>query len=191
MRPYKVVQLEQNTPAWHEWRQDGIGASEARMIARGRGSKSWDRLLDQKCAREEGFSGTDAMRRGHELEPKARARFEHKVGLKVRPACLQSIEHEWLRCSVDGLSHDGTRVVEIKCGSSLYDRVAEASTFPKDLFAQLQHILAVTGLRSVDFFCHWPGRKDIHQSVARHQEWIDCLIAAEYDFWREVCRQRR
>lgn len=161
------------------------------MIARGRNSKSWARLLDQKCAREECYSGTDAMQRGHELEPKARARFERRVGFTVSPACLQSSEHEWLRCSVDGLSDDGSRVLEIKCGSSLYDRVAGASKFPKDLFAQLQHILAVTDLPMIDFFCHWPGRKDIHYKVARHQDWIDYLISAEHDFWRQVCSGRR
>lgn len=70
MRPYTIVQLQQNTPAREAWRQDGVGASEACMIARGRDSKSWDRLLDQKCKREVCFSGTDAMQRGHELEPK-------------------------------------------------------------------------------------------------------------------------
>lgn len=91
---------------------------------------------------------------------------------------------------MDGLSDDGGRVVEIKCGPSLYDRVAGASTFPKDLFAQLQHILAVAGLPMIDFFCHWPGREDIHNKVQRHDEWIEYLIAAEYDFWRQVRLQR-
>jgi putative phage-type endonuclease len=161
------------------------------MIARGRDSRSWASLLSQKCSGEECYSGSAAMQLGHELEPKARSRFEAKVGVKVSPACLQSNRHGWLRCSVDGLSSDGSRVLEIKCGKSLHDRMATAQTFPKDLFAQLQHILAVTELPAIDFFCHWPGRTDIHYRVQRHAGWIQSLLAAERDFWQEVCQGRR
>ena len=131
------------------------------------------------------------MERGLELEPKARSRFQRKVGIEMNPACLQSNEHEWLQCSVDGLSDDGSRVLEIKCGEGIYHRVSQAKTFPKDLFAQLQHILAVTDLPVIDFFCYWPGLKDIHRKIARHDAWIDDLISAEHDFWLQVCRRRR
>jgi putative phage-type endonuclease len=152
---------------------------------------SWARLLREKCGEAECFSGTEAMQRGHELEPKARARFQAKVGIKVHPACLQSNEHEWLQCSVDGLSHDGSRVLEIKCGHGIYHRVSQAKSFPRDLFAQLQHILAVTDLPVIDLFCYWPGLKDIHLEVARDDAWIKGLMSAEHDFWLQVCRRRR
>lgn len=191
MRTYSIVNLRQNSPEWHEWRQGGIGCSEAPYIARGRESKSWARLLSQKCGEAECFSGNEAMERGLELEPKARSRFQRKVGIKMNPACLQSNEHEWLQCSVDGLSDDGNRVLEIKCGEGIYHRVSQAKTFPKDLFAQLQHILAVTDLPVIDFFCYWPGLKDIHLKIARHDAWIDDLISVEHDFWLQVCRRRR
>lgn len=160
------------------------------MIARGRDSKSWERLLRQKLGEEECFSGNAATQRGHELEPKARSRFESKAGVKVRPACLQSNKHEWLRCSVDGLSSDGSRVLEIKCGDALHSRISNATTLPRDLFSQLQHILAVANLPAIDLFCHWPGRADLHYSVPRDNEWIDYLISVERDFWLQVCRYR-
>ena len=190
-RPYRVVELRQNTDEWLEWRLGGIGASEARVIARGRESKSWARLLREKCGEQECFGGNAATERGHELEPVARARFEKKVGFRVQPTCLQSSKHEWLRCSVDGLSSDGLRVVEIKCGERLHGTVRQASMFPKDLYAQLQHILAVTDLPSIDLFCHWPGQKDIHMHVARHDQWIENLMSLEQRFWLQLSQRKQ
>ena len=80
VRAYTIIDLEQGTPAWLEWRSQGIGASDAPTIM---GENPWKRaadLLDEKCGKLKSNSNA-AMVRGSALEPEARRRFEAKVGL--------------------------------------------------------------------------------------------------------------
>ena len=114
-RPYKIVELKQGTPEWHAWRHKGIGASDASVAISKRG-RSGARLLEEKRASEppEDSYTNEAMDLGTELEPEARRRYNEKYGTKVRPVCVQSTQYPWLRASLDGLSDDGSLVVEIK-----------------------------------------------------------------------------
>ena len=107
-RPFKLVELQQNTSEWHAWRHKGIGASDANKAISKRGM-SRAQLLEEKRASEppkDSFSN-EAMDTGTKLEPKARRRYNEKYGAKVRPVCVQSTQYPWLRASLDGLSEDG------------------------------------------------------------------------------------
>jgi len=187
--PYKIVNLTQGTPIWHDWRIKGIGASDAPAIMGENPWKSRDRLLKEKL---EGlnFEPNKAMRRGTELEPVARSRYEQLTGIKTRPVCLESSQFEWLKASIDGLTHDGRSVVEIKCGESVYKHVSSLRQVPKYYFGQLQHILAVTGLARIDFWCYLPDRPEVHLRVVRDNYYIDRLIKTETKFWEELNRRR-
>ena len=123
---YVVVPLEQGTSAWLDWRDQGIGASDAPAIMGENPWKSAARLMREKLGEVKKFSGNAAMRRGNELEPLARRRYERLSGVSVDPACLQSTRHTWQRASVDGLAVDGSVVVEIKCGDSVYEKTARS-----------------------------------------------------------------
>ncbi len=154
-RPYEIVELEQGTPEWHEWRHKGIGAFDAKAAIAKRG-KSRAKLLEEKRASEppEDSFTTEAMDLGTELEPEARQRYIRKYLTNVRPVCVQSTQYPWLRASLDGLSDDGNLVVEIKCGAWVHQQALER--VPSQYKAQVQHILAVTGLPSLHFWCYWP-----------------------------------
>jgi len=81
-------------------------------------------------------------------------------------------------------------VVEIKCGTSVYGKTAELGCVPDYYFGQLQHILAVTGLPSIDFWCYLPGRPELLVPVKRDDYYISRLLEAEHLFWMEVQRNR-
>ena len=49
---FTIVDLEQGSPKWHEWRRDGIGATNAK-VAMGNRGKGFDRLLRIKAGLEE------------------------------------------------------------------------------------------------------------------------------------------
>jgi len=187
--PYKIVALTQGTPAWLDWRNQGLGASDAPAIMGENPWKSPERLLKEKL-NESSFGQNDAMRRGTELEPEARSRYERLTGIKVRPACLESTQFAWLRGSIDGLAHDGSSVVEIKCGESVYRHAASERQVPQYYLGQLQHILAVTGLPRIDFWCYLPGRPEIHLCIERDNHYIDRLIETETKFWQELKRRK-
>ena len=124
------------------------------------------------------------------MEPIARGRYEAMFGSRVEPVCVQSKQHDWLRASLDGLAVDGSAVVEIKCGERVHHYARSKRAVPRYYYGQLQHILAVTGLPQIDFFCHLPGRPDVHLRVPRDGPYIERLLTAEAAFWAEVVAAR-
>ncbi len=187
--PYTIVDLQQGTPAWLEWRNQGIGASDAPTIMGENPWKNPSQLLQEKCGTKKTGSN-EAMNRGSDLEPEARRLYEIKVGVQVVPVCLQSTGIEWLRASLDGLAVDGSAVVEIKCGESVYRKSSTSRKVPGYYFGQLQHILAVTNLPSIDFWCYLPSRPEVHLNVGRDENYISRLIDTERLFWQQVVKTR-
>jgi hypothetical protein len=53
---------------------------------------------------------------------------------------------------------------------------------PRYYVGQLQHILAVTGLRDIDFWCYLPGLQEVHLRQLREEEEM---------FWEEVLLGRK
>jgi putative phage-type endonuclease len=187
---YTIVELEQGTDVWLQWRSQGIGASDAPAIMRENPWKRPAQLLQEKCGETRRFVPNAAMVRGVELEPEARRSYEQHVGVCVAPACLQSARFDWLRASVDGLAVDGSMVVEIKCGESVYSKSAASRKVPGYYFGQLQHILAVTDLPAIDFWCYLPDRPVVHLCVARDDAYIERLLDIEQAFWQQITAQR-
>ena len=187
--PYKIVEFEQGTPAWLLWRSQGIGASDAPTIMGENPWKSAEQLLEEKCGNRETESN-NAMARGSALEPLARNLFASTVGMSMEPACLQSLTVDWMRASVDGISADATRVVEIKCGESVYRKTSQSRHVPIYYYGQLQHILAVTNLESIDFWCYLPNRPEVHLVVPRDEKYIVRLLEAERSFWVQIVERR-
>ena len=187
---YTVVNLKQGTTEWLEWRSNGIGASDAPAIMGENPWKSPAHLLSEKLGTARKFGGNAAMARGTALEPEARKRYEAISEVCVTPACLQSNRHEWQRASVDGLAEDGNAVVEIKCGEVVYKKTAGSGQVPGYYIGQLQHILAVTELPHIDFFCWLPNRPEIHLRIKRDDHYIARLIVAEQEFWQRLVGQK-
>lgn len=183
---YVIVELEQGTLEWLKWRHQGIGASDAPAIMKENPWKSRADVFSEKCSPPRGSSQNEAMSRGSQLEPEARERYMAKSGKIVKPACLQSCRFEWLRASVDGLSISGDSVVEIKCGDSVYRKASSFRCVPDYYYGQLQHILAVTNLPVIDFWCYLPGRPEVLIPVARDEVYIERLLETELDFWSRV-----
>ena len=90
------------------------------------------RIKKRLPVRDEG--PTQAMATGIALEPEAQRHYCDKAGIIVEPVCVQSLEHGWLRASLDGMTADGQRVVEIKCGGKTYRNTAISRRPPKHYF---------------------------------------------------------
>lgn len=192
---YRVVPLEQGTDRWLRWRREGIGASEAAAVLGCSPFTTRERLLVEKTAggvTAEVFSParTFAMRRGQRLEPVARAAYVRRTGRRVAPICLESVDRAWLRASLDGWDEERTRPLEIKCPGLRAHAEALAGRVPPHYYAQLQHILAVTGCGAIDYFSY---REDsqVLLTIHRDEGYIERLLEAESTFWREVERLRR
>ena len=154
---FSVVELTQGTREWHDWRCNGMGASDAPTVMGENPWKTATDILSEKLGGSREGRLTAAMARGTDSEPEARQAYILQTGKRVEPACLQSNQHAWLRASVDGIGGKLDAVVEIKCGESVYRKTSGYGRVPHYYFGQLQHILAVTGLESIDFWCYLPG----------------------------------
>jgi len=185
-RPYHFVELEQGTSAWLTWRQKGIGASDAPIIMRENPWKEPSELLEEKrCLSPQTFENK-AMQIGTALEPMARESYMTRMKTVVSPACLQSGTHSWLRASVDGIASDGSSVVEIKCGESVYKKTSQSKKVPAYYYGQLQHILAVTGLQTIDFWCFQLLCPEVLVKVQRNESYIERLLVAEEAFFNSI-----
>ena len=182
---FYLVDLQQGTTKWLEWRRSGIGASDAH-VAMTSGFRTRQTLIKEKKGILTRDYKSKAMEEGHQLEPEARALYIKTTGNNVSPACIQSSRYDWLIASLDGISKDYSTVVEIKCGAHTYKTVQESGEIPRPYYSQVQHILAVTGLNSIDFWCYRPNKESLLLPIERDDGYIEELLEAELALWNEL-----
>lgn len=189
LKQYRIVEHIQGSKKWLDWRRQGICASDAPTIMGENPWKSRDYLMREKI---EGIECTpnEKMIRGRELEPEARKVFIQKTNVTFMPVCIEHRSLTWLKASLDGLSTDGRFVVEIKCGKSAYEKTERSQKVPDYYYGQLQHILAVTGLVRIEFWCYLPSRQGVYLRIYRDNEYIKNLLDQEYNFWKQVQEYR-
>ena len=186
----RIERLHQNTPEWHRWRRQGIGASDAPVIMGETAFKTPRTLWSIKTGRMQEGSAGPAARRGRELERFARRAYERQTGIQMEPLCLVHEEFEWMRASLDGLSFDGSTLLEIKCPLSLRDRAsAQEGRIPSQYHAQLQHQLEVSGAERAHYWS-FHGTDGILVEIRPDREYAKRLVEAEAAFWQLVKENR-
>ena len=147
-----IMKLVQGSAEWHEHRRKYRNASETPAVL---GVSPWQtpyQLWQHKLGLVEPEVNA-AMLHGTQLEPAARAAYEARTGLLMQPLVLVDGEYS---ASLDGLTLDGQRVVEIKVpmrgrDSTLWTTV-EAGRLPEHYQWQVQHQLMVTKADIADVF---------------------------------------
>jgi len=95
-----------------------------------------------------------------------------------------------MRASLDGLSFDGTTLVEIKCPLNLRDRLsAEQGRIPSQYYAQLQHQLEVSGAERAHYWS-FHGSEGVLIEIRPDREYAKRLVDAESTFWQRVKENR-
>jgi len=178
--------MQQQTEAWQQWRAAGIGASLAPGVM---GVNPWFPrtpyevflLLTQRVAPPR---PTDAMRRGLELEAAARQAFEARTGLLVEPCTRAHPEYPFLRASLDGITLEGTEIVELKVpGRATFEALRTTAEVPLHYYWQIQQQLAVSGAVRCHLWIYAPGEDGLLRSVVADPEAIGRLIARARDVW--------
>jgi putative phage-type endonuclease len=190
-RLYQIIPFVERTPAWWDWRRTGVGSSDAATILGEKRAKSVERLLLEKQEPPRASARNFEQARSATRERQARAHYCRTVGIAVEPACVQSIARPWQRASLDGLSADGERAVEIKCGQAAYATAVARQRPARHHYPQLQHILVVTGLPVIDYWCYCPPHPALRLEVRRDEAYIERLLAAEEAFWRRFADAAR
>lgn len=167
---------------WLEWRRQGVGASDAPAIM---GVSPWstpyqtwrNKIMPRKS------QDSSSMKRGRDLEPRARAEFEMKIGSFVYPTNVENEELPWLRASLDGLCKENRIMVEIKCPNRADHALALEGLVPEKYWPQCQHQLLVTGLPSM-FYWSFDGSNGSLVKVDRDNDYLENMLLPELKrFW--------
>ncbi len=186
---FRPVEITQGTPAWHEWRRDTVGASDAPPIMGRCQWKTYGDLITERCSPNSIQSKSSAAAEGLRLEPLAREAFIERTKIFVKPACLSSTRYPWMHASVDGINFHEQIIVERKCGPSQHSRNVGSVHCPTDFACQLQHIFAVTGYVRGYLWSWRPEDGGFLREVERDEEFIERLAAESKKFLTAVQRK--
>jgi putative phage-type endonuclease len=148
----KIVRMIQGSPQWREHRRRYRNASESSVVMGRSPFQTPYQLWQVKLGLIE-QEVTPAMRHGSEMEPVARAAYERHTGRVMQPLVVVDGEYS---ASLDGITLNGDRVVELKCpvkgrDSTLWKTV-EAGQLPEHYKLQIQHQLLVTKADVADVY---------------------------------------
>jgi len=175
---------------WLEWRKQGIGGSDAAVVC---GLNRWKTPLElwlEKTGQAEPKEPGEPALWGTLLEPVIREEFTRRTGFPVEPvkALLQHPEHHFMLSNLDGLLEDpihGEGIFEAKTASHFMAPQWENGV-PYDYEIQVQHYLAVTGLKFAYVAVLIGGNTFKHYHIPRNNRVIDLLIQLETRFWELV-----
>ncbi len=112
-----IVTLEQNTELWLQWRDTGLGASDAATILGISPYVTPYELWLIKTGRKPppDLSKNPHVRRGNKLEPLAKAVAEKYIGEKLYALCASEFSEDFILASFDGITINRELVCELKC----------------------------------------------------------------------------
>jgi len=193
------IELEQGTDNWLQWRNAGIGASEAASVLDKNPWCSSTMLLNKKLGtKAEKFSklSQSRMQRGKDLEPRIREIYTAFTGIKCEPVCCASTKYPWMLASLDGLSECGEIVVEIKAPNSESHIKALNENVPEHYYWQVLHQLVVTDARIGHYVSWCDARQFLPEDqlaivkVERDPEKEQYLIDREREWWEWYSNQK-
>ena len=187
----KVVDIQQRTPEWLEWRRHGISATSCAVIMGENPDKTplqlWRELLGIDTAPD--LSCIPQVRRGVKFEPLALQAFEDKYGQIGLPFCAQSDDYPYIRASFDGVISDGSPVEIKNLSEDNHLDVLEHREKSKAYLLyrwQLMHQLIVSGQTRGYLWCWSPKHEPICLVVERDDLLVKKIIKAEAAFWNLV-----
>jgi len=113
----KVINLEQNTDAWLDWRRSGLGSSDIASICGVNPYQSALDIYNTKTGFSEEQEPNVFMMRGKKYETEAREMFESIHGKSYPAINIEHDEFGYFKASLDGFCTFNRYIVEIKCSS--------------------------------------------------------------------------
>jgi putative phage-type endonuclease len=177
-----------NRESWLLERRKGIGGSDAAAVL---GLSKWKTPLQVYLEKRGELVSTpdnESMLWGRALEPVIRQQYAERTGRVVRvpESIITHQKYAFMIANLDGVTDD-LRVVEVKTARSGQDWGEPGSDeVPQSYLLQVQHYMAVTGLKVADIAVLIGGSDFRIYEVLADQELQDMLIAGEAEFWQRV-----
>jgi len=179
----KLIDLDQGSSEWLEFRGRHIGASDCGSIMGLNPFKSERDVFEEKVFNLQP-NVTKKMLDGQKNEEEARNQYIIEKGIFVKPAVAECEIFPFISGSFDGINLDNQLIVELKTGASSH-RLAKLGVIPPYYEAQLNHLLYLTDLESMDYFSFHKG-ESILIRFYRNDDFIKNMIAKYLNFWDMV-----
>lgn len=178
---FKVVDLDQNTPQWLDFRRHCIGASDIPIImGMFPGKNQYTLWLIKTGRKSEGVAGYLAER-GQRLEPAARELAEKHFNTTFESPVVYRKDTPWALASLDGIDPTKTVLIEIKCPSFANYEKIKSGEIPEAYVAQCHWQMYVTGANSVHLFAYSGEEYTVHE-IKRNHLLIDQIVEAAEQF---------
>lgn len=181
------LSIEQGSPQWHEFRKNGIGASECAAIF-GKCKYNTPFQLWEKKVYDIETEVNPAMIKGSQMEPIIRQQAESVLGEEFPAACGIHEKHEFIRASLDGINSAGDVIMEIKYASKVNHAIATSGKVPEHYMYQVQQQLLVSGAKKA-LYVSWNNDDlqivEVFPASELHQE----MVIKLGEFWKMVCMQ--
>ena len=182
----KIIDLEQGTPEWEEFRRDKIGASDIPIICGKSPYKTPVQLWKEKMGEKQVYV-TDAMKRGKALEEDQRKMVNELYTTNFKPMVAVHDTLSWMITSFDGVDIQNEIILEIKTTNTenfqkLISDFKESERVPLHFIYQVQQGFLVSGYK--EGLLHITDGKDSFTSYLSPDPSILKEIEEEgYNFW--------
>lgn len=180
-----INSFKQHDPEWYELKTGVPSSSNFDRILSATGKTgSQDNYIKELAGQALGgiidhYESYD-MKRGTELEPKARESYSFDQNVMVaQPALIFKDEKRQCLCSPDGICFENGEMepytgLEIKC-LKIHNHVdiMLKRKMPIKYFCQVQGCMYITGFESWDFVSFYPGLDPFISTITRDDEWIN------------------
>jgi putative phage-type endonuclease len=170
---------------WEQWRNEGIGSSDAPVIMQRSPWKTPYQLWEEKTGLRTFESTNWATQRGHRMEPMARAHIEFMLDREFPPVLAEHPTFNFLRASLDGYCKETNTILEIKCPGAEDHAKAREGNVPEKYYPQLQHQLLVTGAEKA-IYLSFTESDNATVIVHPDQVYLSEYFIEACDFWNYV-----
>lgn len=179
-----ATDVVQGTPEWLALRKQGIGSSDAPVVAGERGSviELWAEKAGLIDRAEPDTDTARLFEWGHRLEPIVADWYADSTGRQLRRVNRMQVHPTipWAFASLDRVVVGEKRIVEIKTTRRGWDA---GEPVPGHVQAQVQHQLWVSGYDVADVAVLTGGSEPKVYEIARDESFIDNLVFLETEFW--------
>jgi putative phage-type endonuclease len=184
----KIINLEQRSKEWHQWRSKGIGSSDIAAIMGKSPYKTRRQLFTEKYFNksEDKPALEFIFEQGKRLEDVARKDLHELYGVDMEPICAESSEDERFLVSVDLWGHKvgGAEVKLI--GHEKFQKVLDEKIIPEDHYIQCNWQMMVCNRKDWIYFCGTPAKKATLLTIARDDTLISIMKREALQFMNEL-----
>lgn len=178
----RIVQLDQRSQAWLDYRKQGLGASDIPAIM---GINPFRKPIDvynEKLSDKPNYVNAH-MQRGIDHEEEALKQVQVLLGVELSPLCVEHDTLNWLRASLDGYNKERNIIVEIKTPSEKNYESQALKVDPMH-YCQLQAQSLVTKSTECYLYVYSPETKSgsLKKIDVDYDYQLDILEKAT-DFW--------